>query len=69
MLGGKSDFVYKRRNGRSLGRGTQEMIYNMTVAPFNYTKAKGKWFFDGQVMYIRKCQRDYMQRKRNAILI
>lgn len=30
------------------------MIYNMTVAPFNYTKAKGKWFYDGQVTYIRR---------------
>lgn len=29
-------------------------IYDMAVAPFNYTKAKGKWYFDGQVSYMRK---------------
>ena len=28
--------------------------YDMTIAPFNYTKAKGKWYFDGQVSYMRK---------------
>lgn len=30
--------------------------YDMTIAPFNYTKAKGKWFNDGQVTYLRKLE-------------
>jgi len=27
------------------------MKYDMTIAPFNYTKAKGRWKFDGQISY------------------
>ena len=30
------------------------MIYNMTVAPFNYTKSKGYWQTDGQVTWFTK---------------
>lgn len=30
------------------------MKYDMTIAPFHYSKYKGLWFFDGQISYIRK---------------
>lgn len=36
------------------------MIYNMTVAPFNFVKGKGYWKSDGQVTWFVKYKTGYV---------